>query len=95
MIRKTAIRKKEVDLLEIQDSFEELGRARPFLTAKEALEKLGPSKGITGPDGKPENETARTFLKMCLQAFRRGQSDAKKKRPPVTKPPRKFSKKRS
>ena len=87
--------KKEVDLLEVQDSFENLGRAHPFLTAKEAVEKLGPSKGITGREGKPKNESAQTFLKMCLQAFRRGQSDARKKGPALRKAVRNSRKKKS
>ena len=85
MKRKATARNKDVDLLEVQDAFEELGRDSPSLTAKEAVEKLGPAKGLTGADGKPKNKTTQNFMKLCLQAFRRAQRSARMNQPAKTK----------
>lgn len=78
MKRKATAPNKDVDLLGIQDAFEKLGKESAALSAKEAILKLGPAKGLTGPDGKPKSKTAQNFLRICLKAFRRGQRSAKK-----------------
>ena len=78
MKRKATAPNQQVDLLAIQDSFEKLGKDMPSWNGKEAILKLGPAKGLTGPDGHPKNKTAQNFLKLCLKAFRRGQRNAKK-----------------
>jgi hypothetical protein len=94
MKRKATAPNKEVDLLAIQDSFERLGHEMPSFTSKEAILKLGPAKGLTGPDGRPKSKTAQNFLKICLKAFRRGQRTAKK-RPLAVETPKSLSKSKS
>jgi len=88
MNRKATAPNKEVDLLAVQDAFEKLGHDMPSFTGKEAILKLGPAKGLTGPDGKPKSKTAQNFLKICLKAFRRGQRNTKKHSPATDAPVR-------
>jgi hypothetical protein len=70
--------RKEVDLLRIQDDFEELGRKSPSLGWKNALGRIGHARELVDARGKPISLTAKNFLRLCLKAFRRGQREGKK-----------------
>lgn len=84
---------KEVDLLQIQDDFEELGRHSPSLTWKEAVKKLAHAKKLVDQHGQPVNPTAKNFLRLCLRAFRRAQREAKQDNPATQKIARTSAKK--
>jgi hypothetical protein len=84
-MKKKPSARKQVSLLEIQESFEELGWNNPRLTWKEAVLKLGHSSGLVDAKGKPQNLTSVDFLRLCRKAFRSGQRDAKKNKPAITR----------
>jgi hypothetical protein len=85
----------KINLIEMQESFEELGRDMPALPWKDAVLKLGRAKGLVDAEGKPIGLTARDFLRFCLKDFRRGQRDARRDKPAIARSARKLSKKQS
>jgi hypothetical protein len=84
-MKKKKTTRKEINLLEIQNSFEELGRDFPRLSWKDAVLRLGHAKGLVDAKGKPNSLTAKDFLRLCLKDFRRGQRDAKRNHPARTR----------
>lgn len=94
-MKKKKTSRKEVNLLEMQESFEELGRDMPAMPWKDAVLKLGRARGFVDANGKPLGLTAKDFLRLCLKDFRRGQRDARRNKPRITRDARKLSKKRA
>jgi len=85
----------KINLIEMQESFEELGRDMPTLPWKDAVLKLGRRKGFVDAKGKPIGLTARDFLRLCFKDFRRGQRDGRRDKPASGRADRKLSKKQS
>jgi len=63
-------------LLAVQDAFEKTGHDMPLHRKRSHLE-VGTSQRLTGPDGRPKQNSSK-FSENLLKAFRRGQRNTKK-----------------